>query len=129
MGRLVLFDAIGAAILLGAWFFYFTRYNRRKGAMALRWVESACSSKGPHSRLPLAEHYPAPGPFRFRVALVRQRSRDHSPSASPDTLQVVCQRLAQAEGNSHVRGGSGLCAGLSTRRVSPSLAVAETRQM
>ena len=46
MGRLVLFDAVGAAILLGAWFFYFTRYNRRKGAMALRWVESACSTKG-----------------------------------------------------------------------------------
>ena len=46
MGRLVLIDAIGAAVLLGGWFFYFTRYNRRRGAMALRWVESACSSKG-----------------------------------------------------------------------------------
>lgn len=46
MGRLVLVDAIGAAVLLGAWFFYFARYNRRKGALALRWVESACSSKG-----------------------------------------------------------------------------------
>ena len=46
MGRLVLIDALSAAVLLAAWFFYFTRYNRRKGALALRWVESACSSKG-----------------------------------------------------------------------------------
>jgi hypothetical protein len=42
----MLIDAVGAAVLLGAWFFYFTRYNHRKGAVALRWVESACSNKG-----------------------------------------------------------------------------------
>ncbi len=46
MGRLVFIDALGAAVLLALWFFYFTRYNHRKGALALRWVESACSSKG-----------------------------------------------------------------------------------
>ena len=46
MGRLVLIDALGAILLLVAWFFYFTRYNRRRGANALRWVESACSNKG-----------------------------------------------------------------------------------
>jgi hypothetical protein len=46
VGRLVLIDAIAAAVLLGAWFFYFTHYNRRKGTLALRWVESACSNKG-----------------------------------------------------------------------------------
>jgi hypothetical protein len=46
VGRLVLIDALGAVVLLGAWFFYFARYNRRKGAVALRWVEAACSSKG-----------------------------------------------------------------------------------
>jgi hypothetical protein len=44
VGRLVLIDALGTVILLGAWFFYFTRYNRHKGAKALRWVESACSN-------------------------------------------------------------------------------------
>jgi hypothetical protein len=46
VGRLVLIDALGAIFLLAAWFFYFTRYNRRKGGNALRWVESACSNKG-----------------------------------------------------------------------------------
>jgi hypothetical protein len=46
VGRLVLIDALSSVALLGAWFFYFTRYNRRKGAVALRWVEAACSSKG-----------------------------------------------------------------------------------
>lgn len=46
MGRLVLIDALSAAALLGLWFFYFTRYNHRKGATALHRVESACSSKG-----------------------------------------------------------------------------------
>jgi len=47
VGRLVLIDALGAAALFGLlWYFYFVRYNRRKGALVLRWVEAACSSKG-----------------------------------------------------------------------------------
>lgn len=48
MERLVLIDALSAAALLGLllWYFYFARYNRRKGALVLRWVEAACSSKG-----------------------------------------------------------------------------------
>jgi len=46
VGRLVLIDAVGAVMLLAAWFFYFARYNRRKGAVALHWVEAACSNKG-----------------------------------------------------------------------------------
>jgi hypothetical protein len=46
VGRLVLIDAISAVVLLAVWFFYFARYNRRKGATALHWVEVACSSKG-----------------------------------------------------------------------------------
>jgi hypothetical protein len=47
VGRLVLIDVAGAIGLLGLWFFYFARYNRRKGATALRWVEAACSNKAP----------------------------------------------------------------------------------
>ncbi len=46
VGRLVLIDAVSAVVLLGAWFFYFVRYNRRKGAAALHWVEAACSNQG-----------------------------------------------------------------------------------
>jgi hypothetical protein len=28
------------------WFLLFTRYNRRKGRLVLRWVEAACSARG-----------------------------------------------------------------------------------
>ena len=46
MGRLVLIDALSAAVLLTLWYFLFARYNREKGARALRWVEAACTAKG-----------------------------------------------------------------------------------
>ena len=46
MGLTILIDVLGVAALLGLWYFYFAHYNRRKGALALRWVETACSSKG-----------------------------------------------------------------------------------
>jgi len=45
VGRLVLVDAIAAAVLVGFWYFFFARYNRRKGTKALRWVEVACSNR------------------------------------------------------------------------------------
>jgi len=31
---------------LGAWYLFFAAYNRRRGAEALRWVQSACAGKG-----------------------------------------------------------------------------------
>ncbi|HKI72862.1 MAG TPA: hypothetical protein VKA81_10825 [Verrucomicrobiae bacterium] len=46
MGRLVLIDALSAGVLLSLWYFLFARYNREKGARALRWVEAACTAKG-----------------------------------------------------------------------------------
>ena len=46
VGRLVLIDAAGAVAVLGAWYFLFAAYNRRKGAEALQWVQSACAGKG-----------------------------------------------------------------------------------
>jgi hypothetical protein len=46
VGRLILIDALSAAILLAFWYFCLARYNRRRGALALRWVEAACSGKG-----------------------------------------------------------------------------------
>jgi len=31
---------------LALWYFVFSAYNRRKGAVALRWVQSACAGHG-----------------------------------------------------------------------------------
>lgn len=45
MRSLILIDVAGAAILVGLWYFYFLRYNRRKGKRALHWVEVACSNR------------------------------------------------------------------------------------
>jgi hypothetical protein len=44
--RLLVIDVVGAVGLLGLWYLLFAAYNRRKGAQALRWVESACAGKG-----------------------------------------------------------------------------------
>lgn len=46
MGRLLVIDVLGAAALIGLWYFLFARYNRHKGTLALRWVQMACSNRG-----------------------------------------------------------------------------------
>lgn len=46
MGLLVLIDVVGGVVLLAAWYLLFAAYNRRKGAAALRWVQTACAGKG-----------------------------------------------------------------------------------
>ena len=46
MGRLLVIDVVCAVVALGAWYVLFTAYNRRRGAEALRWVQSACAGKG-----------------------------------------------------------------------------------
>lgn len=46
MGRLLLIDAVAAIVVLAGWYFVFAAYNRRRGAEALRWVQSACNGKG-----------------------------------------------------------------------------------
>lgn len=46
MGRLLVIDVICAVVALGGWYVLFTSYNRRRGAEALRWVQSACAGKG-----------------------------------------------------------------------------------
>ena len=46
VGRLLVIDVVGAFGVLGAWYFLFAAYNRRKGTEALRWVQSACAGKG-----------------------------------------------------------------------------------
>jgi hypothetical protein len=96
VGRLVLIDALSAVGLLGLWYFCFARYNRRKGALALRWVEAACSTKGRivethwsgasrlQARLRFAAHWfenarvtvrlsPRPLPFKWLFSLWRKQ--------------------------------------------------------
>jgi len=46
VGRLLAIDVIAAVLSLGLWYFLFAAYNRRRGAHALRWVQSACAGKG-----------------------------------------------------------------------------------
>ncbi len=46
MWGLVFISGMAGGVLLTLWYLYFARYNRRKAALALRWVEAACSSKG-----------------------------------------------------------------------------------
>ena len=45
MGRLLI-DVVSAVATLGLWYLVFSSYNRRKGAAALRWVQTACSGRG-----------------------------------------------------------------------------------
>ena len=46
MGRLLLIDVVSSVAILGLWYFVFSTYNRKKGAAALRWVQTACAGKG-----------------------------------------------------------------------------------
>jgi hypothetical protein len=40
-------DAVGVAIaVVVIWYVLFTRYNRRRGALVLQWVEAACATRG-----------------------------------------------------------------------------------
>ena len=46
MGRLLLIDVAGSVAILGLWYLLFSSYNRKKGAVVLRWVQTACDGKG-----------------------------------------------------------------------------------
>ena len=46
MGRFILIDAIVAFALLALWYAWFIRYNRRRAADVLKWVQAACLGKG-----------------------------------------------------------------------------------
>jgi len=46
VGRLLVIDVVIAVGALGGWYVLFAAYNRRRGAEALRWVQSACAGKG-----------------------------------------------------------------------------------
>ena len=67
VGRLLLIDAAGSVAILGLWYLVFSTYNRKKGAAALRWVQTACVGKGRileshwmgSSRLQARLHFPS----------------------------------------------------------------------
>jgi hypothetical protein len=67
VGRLLLIDVASSVAVLGLWYFVFSTYNRKKGAVALRWVQSACAGKGRileshwmgSSRLQARLHFPS----------------------------------------------------------------------
>lgn len=67
VGRLLLIDVAGSVAVLGLWYFVFSSYNRKKGASALRWVQTACAGKGRileshwmgSSRLQARLHFPS----------------------------------------------------------------------
>jgi len=46
VGRLLVIDVVIGVVALGGWYVLFAAYNRRRGAEALRWVQSACAGKG-----------------------------------------------------------------------------------
>jgi hypothetical protein len=92
VGRLLLIDVVGAVAILGLWYLVFATYNRRKGATALRWVQSACSGKGSilefrwlsNSRLYARLHFPSRW---FDNAQVTMRFR---PRALPIHWLISC---------------------------------------
>jgi hypothetical protein len=77
VGRLLIIDTVCAFIALGAWYFLFAAYNRRRGTEALRWVQSACAGKGRildshwlnSSRLYARLHFPSRSFENARVTL------------------------------------------------------------
>ena len=46
MGRIFLIDAVASVLVLGIWYAIFSRYNRKRGDAALRWVQIACRGRG-----------------------------------------------------------------------------------
>lgn len=46
MARFLLIDATVALVLSCAWYAWFVRYNRRRAAHVLHWVQTACLGKG-----------------------------------------------------------------------------------
>ena len=92
MDRLLLIDVAGSVAVLGLWYFVFSTYNRKKGAAALRWVQTACAGKGRileshwvgSSRLQARLHFPSRW---FENAHVTVRFR---PRALPVHWLVSC---------------------------------------
>src|SRR5271166_3211880 len=82
VGRLLLIDVAGSVAVLALWYFVFSTYNRKKGATALRWVQTACAGKARildsrwkgTSRLQARLHFPS-GWFENARVIVKFRPR------------------------------------------------------
>jgi hypothetical protein len=46
VGLRVLIDVVSSVAALALWYLVFSNYNRKKGAVVLRWVQTACAGKG-----------------------------------------------------------------------------------
>lgn len=92
MGRLLLIDVVSAVTVLGLWYLVFSTYNRKKGAAALRWVQTACAGRGRvleprwanSSRLHVRLHFPS---YWFDNARLTMRFR---PRALPVQWLLSC---------------------------------------
>jgi hypothetical protein len=92
VGRLLLIDVVSSVAVLVLWYFVFSTYNRKKGAAALRWVQSACAGKGRileahwlgSSRMQARLHFPS---HWFENARVTVKFR---PRALPVQWLVSC---------------------------------------
>jgi hypothetical protein len=94
VGRLLLIDVVASVAVLGTWYFVFSHYNRKKGAAALRWVQTACAGRGRiiesrwmgTSRLEARLHFPSRW---FDNVLVTMKFR---PRALPIPWLMSCWR-------------------------------------
>jgi len=94
VGRLLLIDVVASVAVLGTWYSVFSHYNRKKGAAALRWVQTACAGRGRiiesrwmgTSRLEARLHFPSRW---FDNVLVTMKFR---PRALPIPWLMSCWR-------------------------------------
>ncbi len=94
VGRLLLIDAVSSVAVLGVWYLLFSNYNRKKGALVMRWVQTACAGKGRiveshwlgSSRLQAKLHFPSRWFENSRVTVKLQ------PRALPLRWLLSCWR-------------------------------------
>ena len=116
MALSLLIDALIAAALLALWYYCFARYNRRKGAAALRWMEVACLGQGRvleakwlgasrlQARLGFAAHWietarvtvllrPRPVPLQWLLSIWRKQKETVTFEADLDYAPVFCLQV------------------------------------
>jgi hypothetical protein len=133
VGRFLVIDALGAAVLAAFWYTFFIRFNHRRGIEALRRMEAACSGEGRivqarwlstsrlEASLRLASHWfghaqltvrlmPRPLPFQWLLSIWRKQKETVTFEADLDSgpnspLEVVRHRWF-TEGHPALRADS-----------------------